>query len=103
MNRVCHATNPRLNHGMGKKDVHHHIFITIGTNTNETYRLDYKYPIFCKNFSSMLIVNNGTKIEKNDILKKKQLESMEFVSQYDFYSIEIINKGVQGVYIYRRL
>jgi hypothetical protein len=30
----------------------------------------------------MLIVNNGTEMEENDIVKKKQLESIEVVSQY---------------------
>jgi hypothetical protein len=30
----------------------------------------------------MLIVKNGTKMEENDIAKKKQLESIEVVSQY---------------------
>jgi hypothetical protein len=66
----------------GRQGVHHHMFITIGIDTNETYRLDYKYPIFCKNLSSMLIVKNGTEMEENDIIKKKQLESIEVVSQY---------------------
>ncbi len=79
------------------------MFITIGIDTNETCQLDYKYPIFCKNFSSMLIVKNGIKMEINDIVKKKQLESMEVVSQHDFYSTKIINKGVRGIYIYRSL
>jgi len=55
----------------GRKGVHHHMFVTIGIDTNDTYRLGYKYPIFCKNFSSMLIVKNGTKMEENDIVKKK--------------------------------
>jgi hypothetical protein len=32
----------------------------------------------------MLIVKNGSKMEKNDILKKEQLESIEVVSQYWF-------------------
>ncbi len=54
-------------------NVHHHMFITIGIDTNETYRLAYKYPIFCKNFNSMLIVKNGIEMEENDIVKKKQL------------------------------
>jgi hypothetical protein len=49
------------------------MFITIGIDTNETYRLAYKYPIFCKNFNSMLIVKNGIEMEENDIVKKKQL------------------------------
>ncbi len=66
----------------GRKGVHHRMFITISIDTNETCRLDYKYPIFCKKFSSMLIVNNGTKMEENDIVKKKELESIEVVSQY---------------------
>jgi hypothetical protein len=30
----------------------------------------------------MLIVNNGTEMEENDIVNKKQLESIEVVSQY---------------------
>jgi hypothetical protein len=30
----------------------------------------------------MLIVKKGTKMEKNDIAKKKQVESIEVVSQY---------------------
>ncbi len=58
------------------------MFLTIGIDTNETYWLNYKYPIFCKKFNSMLIVKNGTKMEENDIAKKKQLESIEVVSQY---------------------
>jgi hypothetical protein len=28
----------------GRKGVHHHMFVTIGMNTNETCRLYYKYP-----------------------------------------------------------
>ncbi len=30
----------------------------------------------------MLIVKNGIEMEENDIIKKKQLESVEVVSQY---------------------
>ncbi len=82
MNLVRHAANSRSDRGMGKKGVHHHMSITTCTNTNETCQLDYKYFIFCKNFNSMLIVNNGTEMEENDIVKKKQLESIEVVSQY---------------------
>ncbi len=33
-------------------------------------------------FNSMLIVKNGTKMEENDIVKKKHLKSIEVVSQY---------------------
>jgi len=66
----------------GRKGVHHHMFLTIGIDTNETCRLNYKYAIFCKNFNSMLIVKNGIKMEENDIAKKKQLESIEVVSEY---------------------
>jgi len=55
----------------GRKGFHHHMFVTICIDTNETCLLDYKYHIFCKKFSSMLIVNNGTKMEENDIVKKK--------------------------------
>lgn len=44
--------------------------------------LNYKYLIFCRNFSSMSIVKNGTEIEHDDIINKKQLESIEVVSQY---------------------
>jgi len=33
----------------GRKGLHHHMFITIGIDINETYSLNYKYPIFCKN------------------------------------------------------
>ncbi len=82
MNLVCHATNSRSNHGMGRKGIHHHMFVTIGIDTNEICRLNCKYPIFCKNFNSMLIIKNGIKMEENDIVKKKQLESIEVVSQY---------------------
>jgi hypothetical protein len=32
----------------------------------------------------MLIVNNNTKMEENDIIKKKQLESIEVVPNIDF-------------------
>ncbi len=39
-------------------------------------------PKFCKNFSLMLIVKNGSEMEENDIVKMKQLESIEVVSQY---------------------
>jgi hypothetical protein len=81
-NLVCHVTNSRSNHGTRRKGVHHHMFVTIGIDTNETCQLDYKYSIFCKNFSSMLIVKNGTKMEENDIVKKKHLKSIEIVSQY---------------------
>jgi len=81
-NLVCHVTNSRSNHGTRRKGVHHHMFVTIGIDTNETCQMDYKYSIFCKNFSSMLIVKNGTKMEENDIFKKKHLESIEVVSQY---------------------
>ncbi len=58
------------------------MFVTIGIDTNEIYRLNCKYPIFCKKFNSMLIIKNGIKMEENDIVKKKQLESIEVVSQY---------------------
>ncbi len=66
----------------GRKGLHHHMFITIGIDTNESYWLNYKYPIFCKNFNSMLIVENGTEMGENDIVKKKQLESIDVVSEY---------------------
>jgi len=49
------------------------MFVTIGIDTNETCWLNYKYPIFCKNFGSMLIIKNGIEMEENDIVKKKQL------------------------------
>jgi len=69
----------------GRKGFHHHMFLTIGIDTNETCRLNYKYPIFCKKFSSMLIVKNGTKMEENDIAKKKQLESIEVFFPIKFF------------------
>ncbi len=58
--------------------------IIAGTHTNENRQLDDKYPIFCKNFSSMSIVNNGSEMEGDDIVKKKKLESIKVVSQYWF-------------------
>ncbi len=82
MNLVRHATNSRWNHGMGKKGVHHHMSVTTHTNTIQTHQLNCKYPIFYKNFNSMLIVKNGTKMEENDIAKKKHLKSIKVVSQY---------------------
>ncbi len=36
MNLVHHAANSRSNRGMGRKGVHHHMFVTTSTNTNET-------------------------------------------------------------------
>jgi hypothetical protein len=63
-----------------RKGVHHHMLLTIGIDTNETCWPGYKYFIFWKNFSSMLIVKNDTKMKENYIAKKKQLESIEVVS-----------------------
>ncbi len=56
------------------------MLLTIGIDTNETCWPGYKYFIFWKNFSSMLIVKNDTKMKENYIAKKKQLESIEVVS-----------------------
>jgi hypothetical protein len=56
------------------------MFIAASKHTNDNCQLNYKYPIFCKNFSSMSIVKNGIKMEEDDIVKKKELESIKVVS-----------------------
>ncbi len=66
-NLVRHVVESQSNCGMGRKGVHHHMSITVGTNINETGQLNYKYPIFCRKFSSMLIVNNDIQME-DDII-----------------------------------
>jgi hypothetical protein len=55
------------------------MFIAANKHTNDNHQLNFKYPIFCKNFSSMSIAKNGTKMEEYDIVKKK-LESIKVVS-----------------------
>jgi hypothetical protein len=60
-----------------RKGVHHHMFVTIGIDTNETYQLDNKYPIFCKNFNSMLIVKNGTEMEEMTLLRRSNYNQLK--------------------------
>jgi hypothetical protein len=37
MKLVRHAASSQSNRGMGRKGVHHHMFVTTCTNTNETH------------------------------------------------------------------
>jgi hypothetical protein len=60
------------------------MFVTIGIDTNETYRLDYKYPIFCKNFNSMLIVKNGTEMEEMTLLRRSNYNQLKFSPNINF-------------------
>ncbi len=101
-NLVCHATNSRSNCGMGGRASPSYVL-----KHKHQYKwnllADYKYPIFCKNFSSMLIVKKGTKMEKNDIAKKKQVESIEVVSQYWFLFIRNNQQRSSGSIHFQRL
>jgi hypothetical protein len=50
-----------------------------------------------------LIVKKGTKMEKNDIAKKKQVESIEVVSQYWFLFIRNNQQRSSGSIHFQRL
>jgi hypothetical protein len=65
------------------RGVHRHMSISIGTNINETHQLDYKYPIFCKNFSLLSIVKNDTQME-DDIVKKSSYNQLKLFPVLNF-------------------